>query len=55
MIAQEPVTRVADAQGAWCEDCATALGCQYWPLATSVAMHRRGCPTHLVVLWRFAK
>lgn len=51
---QVPVKKLSEAHGAHCEDCDLALGCQYWDLGRSVALHRRGCPTHRVILWRYA-
>ena len=34
--------RITEAQFAYCHECGTELGCQYWPLGNSVWLHKRG-------------
>lgn len=48
-----PTRKISEAQYAHCETCDQWLGCQYWALSKSVALHKRGTG-HPVVLYRLA-
>ncbi len=37
-----PVKRMRDAQFAYCAECDSWLGCQYWSLSKSVGVHLSG-------------
>lgn len=43
--------KISQAQYAHCETCDQWLGCQYWSLSKSVALHKRGTG-HFVRLYR---
>jgi hypothetical protein len=49
----ELVRKMGEAQYAYCHECETWLGCQYWPLANSVWMHKNGTG-HKPTLYRIA-